>query len=174
LTTFSISTFFLSACFLAFAYDYQHPISTAEIEKWETDTTANAPDTDPSDAKDFVNNSTSPTTLPSQYRSLHQNNRRRLVLAGIPLHANNHRRNQVCTKQSNHNAHPSTKPTLPAAIFQSRTSLRRFRAAHAASSVALRLLTMMNQPSSALLCWMSFSHCSAVSTTTTTTMESGE
>lgn len=173
MTAFSISTFFLFACFLAFAYDYQHPIPTAEIEKWETDTTENAPDTDPSDAKDFVNNSTLPTTLLSKYRSLHQTNSHRLALAGIPPHAFLHHRNQPCTKQSNHNVHPSPNPTLSAATFQSRPSLRRFRAAHAASSVALRLLMTMNQPSFALLCWMSFSRCLAVSTTTMTTMETG-
>jgi hypothetical protein len=144
----------LPACFLAFAYDFQHSITTAEIEEWETDTTENAPDIDLSDANDFVNNSTSPTTVLNQYSYRHQTNSHRLTIAhaGTPLHANHHYQNKVSTRHSRHNAHPSPKPTLLAATFQSRTSLRHSRAAHAAFLVALKHLMTMNQPSSALLC----------------------
>ena len=156
-----------------------HPITRAEIIEWETDTTENAPDTDLSDANDFVNNNSTSlitTRLPYRSRPHHRisTHRHTRALAGTPPLANYRHQNQPTTKHSKHNAHPSPKPTLPAAISQPRTSLRHPKAAHAAFSVALKPQTTMNRRSSALRCWMLSSRCSVVSTTTRTTMGSGE
>jgi hypothetical protein len=145
-----------------FPFICTHTLTRPKTEEWETDTTANAPETDLSAARDFASNSTTPRTTHHPSPSQQQTNPKPNTYlptpapAGVPLPAKSHLQNLSSISLSRHNAQPTSTPIQLAPSFL----LKHLKAERAVSLAASNLwMGTMRRSFFVLPCWMLFCRC---------------
>lgn len=120
-------------------------------QKWATDTTANALDTDPFAANDYSVNNQTPILHPQQQHHLiNHHHHHTHVHAGDPQPDNKYQQNHYSITHPRHNAPPT--PTRLAPNTQSQSPLKRPKAEPTVSSAASNLWTATSRRSFASLC----------------------